>query len=319
MRRAVGQVDAAHAGLGGELDEPRSRRGPRRRAAACWPGQVEDALALGRLVGHRRQRRPAAPPRGAATPPSGTNCVARRLPIVIVPVLSSSSVSMSPATSTALPLLAMMLAMQRPVHARDADGRQQGADGRRDQAHQQGDQVGMSERQVEVAGHRVERGGDDQEDEREGGQDDRQGDLVGRLLADRPFDQGDHAVEEALAGLGGDLDDDPVGEHAGAAGDARAVAAGLADHRALSPVIADSSTEATPSTTSPSAGITCPASTTTRSPVRSSVEETTSPVPRPEARRAGRPACPGGSPGGCRPGPCRGPRPAPRRSWRTAP
>ena len=46
----------------------------------------------------------------AEAPPSGTNCVARRLPIVIVPVLSSRSVSMSPATSTALPLLAMMFA-----------------------------------------------------------------------------------------------------------------------------------------------------------------------------------------------------------------
>ena len=43
---------------------------------------------------------------------------------------------------------------------------------------------------------------------------------------------------------------------------------------ALSPVIADSSTEATPSTISPSAGMIWPASTTTRSPVLSSVEET---------------------------------------------
>ena len=94
---------------------------------------------------------------------------------------------------------------QRPVHPGDADRRQQGADGRRDQADQQGDQRRDVERQVEVAGHRVERGGDDQEDEREGGQDDRQRDLVGRLLADRPLDQGDHPVEEALAGLGRDL------------------------------------------------------------------------------------------------------------------
>ena len=56
-------------------------------------------------------------------------------------------------------------------------------------------------------------------------------DLVGGLLADRPFDQGDHPVEEALARLGGDLDDDPVGQDAGAAGHARVVAARLADHR----------------------------------------------------------------------------------------
>jgi len=43
---------------------------------------------------------------------------------------------------------------------------------------------------------------------------------------------------------------------------------------ALSPVIADSSTEATPSTISPSAGITSPASTRTRSPCLSSVDAT---------------------------------------------
>ena len=34
-----------------------------------------------------------------------------------------------------------------------------------------------------------------------------------------------------LPGLLGDLDDDAVGEHAGAAGDRAAIAAGLADHR----------------------------------------------------------------------------------------
>ena len=43
-------------------------------------------------------------------PPIGMNSRACRSPSVIVPVLSSSTVSMSPATSTALPLLAMMLA-----------------------------------------------------------------------------------------------------------------------------------------------------------------------------------------------------------------
>ena len=45
------------------------------------------------------------------------------------------------------------------------------------------------------------------------------------------LDQGDHAVEEALARSGGDAHHDPVGEHPGAAGDRRAVAAGLADDR----------------------------------------------------------------------------------------
>ena len=52
-------------------------------------------------------RRPTS---AAVKPSKGANCVARRLPMVIVPVLSKSNVSTLPATSTALPLLAMMLA-----------------------------------------------------------------------------------------------------------------------------------------------------------------------------------------------------------------
>ena len=77
---------------------------------------------------HRGQRR--QPPKFAlgVVLPTGMNSVACRLPIVIVPVLSSSTMSMSPAVSTALPLLAMMLALQRAVHSGDADRGQQRAD-----------------------------------------------------------------------------------------------------------------------------------------------------------------------------------------------
>ena len=82
----------------------------------------------------------------------------------------------------------------------------------------------------DVVGHGPQRGGDDEEDQREGGQHDRQRDLVGRPLADGPFDQGDHAIEERLAGAGRDLHDDLVGKDPRAAGHAGAVAAGLADH-----------------------------------------------------------------------------------------
>ncbi len=53
----------------------------------------------------------------------------------------------------------------------------------------------------------------------------------GVFCRDGAFDQGDHPVEEALAGSGGDLHDDPVGQHLGTAGHRAAVAAGLADDR----------------------------------------------------------------------------------------
>ena len=51
------------------------------------------------------------------------------------------------------------------------------------------------------------------------GEQDVQRDLVGRLLPVGALDEGDHPVDEALAGLLRDLDDDAVGQHRGAAGD----------------------------------------------------------------------------------------------------
>ena len=54
---------------------------------------------------------------------------------------------------------------------------------------------------------------------------------------------------------------------------------------ALSPVMADSSTEATPSTTSPSAGINSPALMMTRSPARSRVDDTDSVSPAGSRRK----------------------------------
>ena len=73
------------------------------------------------------------------------------------------------------------------------------------------------------------RGG--QEDDGQAREQDVERDLVGRLLPAGALDESDHPVDEALARLGGDLDDDAVGEHLGAAGDRAAVAAGLPDDR----------------------------------------------------------------------------------------
>ena len=70
-----------------------------------------------------------------------------------------------------------------------------------------------------------------QEDQRQTGEQDPQRDLVRRLAALGALDQGDHAVQEALAGMLGDLHDDPVGEHACPSRDRGAVAAGRPHHR----------------------------------------------------------------------------------------
>ena len=186
-------------------------------------------------------RRPTS---AAVKPSKGTNCVARRLPMVIVPVLSKSSVSTSPATSTAFPLLAMMFARKaRSMPAMPmAASRAPMVVGIRhtSRATSVGTSVPRLETrscadeilhvQLDVVGNRPERGGHDEEDQRERGQHDGEGDFIGRPLADGPFDQGDHAVEEGTAGAGGDLDDDPIRKDPRAARDARAVPAGLADH-----------------------------------------------------------------------------------------
>ena len=126
------------------------------------------------------------------------------------------------------------------VHAGDADRGQQAADGGRDQADQQGNQNrharNRSRPGLRNAEDRVGLQRDDgqQEDQRQAGDQDVQRDLVRRLLAFRALDQGDHAVQEGLAGIGCDLDLDLIRQHLGAAGHGAAVAARFAnDRRAL--------------------------------------------------------------------------------------
>src|SRR5260370_42395704 len=73
--------------------------------------------------------------------------------------------------------------------------------------------------------------GDDgqQEDDGEAGEENVEGDFVGGLLPLGAFDERDHAVDEGLAGVGGDADLDLVGENAGSSGHGGAVASGCAE------------------------------------------------------------------------------------------
>ena len=137
------------------------------------------------------------------TPWAGRNSVAWRSPRVIVPVLSSSSTSTSPAASAARPLMAstffctsrsipaMPMALKKPA---DRGGNQANQQRRQD-----GDGKGRPR-------HRCRRTSElmhhDQKDDGQGRQKDRQGDLVGGLLALGPFDQFDHVIEETLARVG---------------------------------------------------------------------------------------------------------------------
>ena len=264
------QVDAAHPGLGGERRRTarvRSSPGPALAQAVRGLGQDHDGPSLRGLVGQAGQLRGVGQVVGVDAG-DGTNSAACRLPRVMVPVLSSSRVLTSPAASTARPDMASTLCCtSRSIPAMPI------ADSSAPMV------VGI--RQTSSATSttmRLRRAGVDRRTAAASTITSRNTIVrlasrmfsaisLGVFCRDRALDQGDHPVDEGLAGLGGDLDDDPVGEHLGAAGD-RADRS-PPDSRitgADSPVIADSSTLATPSTTSPSPGMISPASTTTRSP-----------------------------------------------------
>ena len=121
--------------------------------------------------------------------------------------------------------------LHQPVHAGDADRRQQPADGRRNEAHQQRHQHEERLRRARVDRERLQRDHGDQEDDRQPRQQDVERDLVRRLLPLGALDERDHAVEEGLARIGGHLHADPVREHLRAARHRRAVAARLANDR----------------------------------------------------------------------------------------
>ena len=107
-------------------------------ARVALPHQLHDRAPLGRLVGGARQVGRRRQRVGRRRPPTGSSSVASRLPIVIVPVLSRSSTSTSPAASIARPDIASTFFWISRSMPGDADRREQPADRGRDQAHEQG-------------------------------------------------------------------------------------------------------------------------------------------------------------------------------------
>ena len=208
----------------------------------------------------------------------------------------------------------------QPVHAGDADRRQEAADRRRNEADEQRDQHGRRQIGPGIFGDRPERDADDQEDQRQAGQQDRQRQFVRRLLPLGAFDQRDHAVDEGRARRGGDLDLDEVGQHRRAAGHRRAVAARLADDgRGFAGdrrfVDRGDALDDLAVAGNDLAGL------DQNDVAEAKVERVARPRPGRRGcpdRRSAWPACRCASCAARRPAPCRGlPRP-PRRNWRTA-
>ena len=138
---AVGEVDAAHPRLRGERHEV-ARRAGRVRSRSPYPrlGQDDDAAALGGLVGQRGELggvgdlvRPSAPP---------TASELRRLPVAEgdgAGLVQQQGAHVAGGLHGAA-AHGQHVALHEPVHAGDADGRQQRADGGRDEADDQRDE-----------------------------------------------------------------------------------------------------------------------------------------------------------------------------------
>ena len=164
-------------------------------------------------------------------PASGMNSDAWRLPSVIVPVLSSSSVCTSPAASTARPDIASTLCCtSRSMPAMPmADSKPPIVVGIRQTSSD--DQHEQRLWRPGIDRQRLQGDDGDEEDDRQPGQQNVERDLVRRLLPRGALDERNHPVEERLARVGGDAHLDPVREHARAARDRRAIAARLTNDR----------------------------------------------------------------------------------------
>ncbi len=223
------EVDAAEARLGGERDElARDRRHLGLVAEAAR--QVDHGAPFRRLVGQRRdQRREDQLPVAVAADRDelGREPVAERDRAGLV---HDQRVDVAGGLDGA-PRHGEHVVLHEPVHARDADGREQPADRGRDEADEQRDQRHRGHVGADEAHEGTNRHHREQEDDREAREQDVERDLVRRLLTLGAFDQRDHAVEEGLAGVGRDADAQPVAGHGGAGRDRAAnVGAGLLEH-----------------------------------------------------------------------------------------
>ena len=210
--------DAAGAGLGAERDVL-GDRSPQRPVAGvvvgagrgaelgqALAGQLDDRASLGRLVVRPTRRGPPSSSLRAPCTP-GAAVMRGRQPVAEgdrAGLVEQDHVDVAGRLDGAAAHRQHVEAGD-PVHAGDADGRQQAADRRRDEAHEQGHEGHRVDGRARVL-RRTAAGSTiasrktivrpaSRIDER---------DLVGRALALRALDEGDHPVEERLAGIGRD-------------------------------------------------------------------------------------------------------------------
>ena len=224
---AAAEVHTAHPGRRGEGNEAHRRMSvPSRRPLPQGEpllGEHDDASALGSLVGERGEL-------GAVGQLLDSNSRQwHELDCLAIPEGDRSSLVEQQGVHVTggldgPPADRDHVLLGETIHARDADGGEEAADGRGNEADQQGDQDRRGYPGPTVGREGLEGRHREQEDDGEPGEQDGEGDFIGSSLAGGPFDQGDDPVDKGLAGVRGDANDHPVGQHPGTAGDGGAVA-----------------------------------------------------------------------------------------------
>ena len=210
--RGCAGVDAAHAGLRGEGNEG---RGKLRHVAAADAvfllGQHDDRAAFRGFVGQRGELRRI---RQFLLGDAAHRAKRRRLAVAErdgAGLVEQQRIDVAGGLDRAAGHRQHVEAHQ-PVHAGDADRRQQRADGGRDQRHEQRHQHHDRDRAAGIGRVARDRHGREHEDDGQAREQDVERDLVRRLLPLGALHQLDHAVDEGRALRRGDADADPVGQ-----------------------------------------------------------------------------------------------------------
>ena len=201
------EVDAAHARLRRERHELGVHRRHVVLADAVLLGQHDDRASLGRLVGERGELRDLGELRlgharhrdelrGQAVADRDRPGLVEQQHVDVARGLDGAAGQRE------------HVAAHEPIHARDPDRRQQRADRGGDQRDEQRDQRRLGDRRPGEQAERAQRRDHDHEDQRQRREQDVQRDLVRSLAPLRALDERDHAIDEGLAGLLGDFDDD---------------------------------------------------------------------------------------------------------------
>ena len=115
--------------------------------------------------------------------------------------------------------------LNEPIHARDADRRQQATNGCRNKTDEECDQHRNRHWRLSIDRKRLQRGHGQHKNDRQSRQQNCQRDLVGCLLTRRAFNQCDHAIDERFARVCRDADDEIVAEYARSASHGRTITA----------------------------------------------------------------------------------------------